>query len=285
MKPLLKEEYLEIVRAALKEDIGDGDISTACLNLDGRRAKAIITAKEDGVIAGLKVAADVFVELDPAASIDFKVEDGQLVRKGMALMEITGLAAALLTAERTALNFLQRLSGIATFTFRMARQVKGTNAKIYDTRKTTPGLRLLEKYAVRTGGGTNHRTGLYDGVLLKDNHILLAGGITNAIRAARERAGDGMLVEVETSNMEQVREALEAGADRIMLDNMDLIQMDEAVKLIDGRAEVEASGNVDMLIVGSIAGLGVDIISVGAITHSADSMDIAMYFHPDDKPA
>lgn len=279
---LNKSDYLPLIRAALAEDVGPGDITTGALDLRDRRARAIIKTKEDGVIAGLQVAADVFLELDPAAKIEFLANDGDVLRMGTPIMEVRGLAAALLTAERTALNFLQRLSGIATFTYQMARNVQGTSARIFDTRKTTPGLRLLEKYAVRAGGGSNHRIGLFDAVLLKDNHILLAGGVGNAVRLVKSKLGPNTFVEVEVESLEQTQEALDAGAERIMLDNMSLVQMEEAVKLIAGRAEIEVSGNVTMLTVGKIADIGVDIISVGSLTHSADSLDISMDFLPED---
>ena len=210
----------------------------------------------------------------------FLLTDARL-RDGDVIMEIKGRADALLSAERTALNFLQRLSGIAKYTFLMTQQVYGLKSKIYDTRKTTPGMRMLEKYAVLMGGGTNHRIGLFDQVLLKDNHILLAGGVANAVNAARKSLGKDAFVEVEVETMDQVREALDAGANRIMLDNMSFLEIEEAVKHIDGRAEVEVSGGVTLLTVGTIADMNVDVISVGAITHSADALDISMDFQPE----
>jgi nicotinate-nucleotide pyrophosphorylase (carboxylating) len=282
MTPLEKEDYISLIKTALAEDVGPGDITTGALGLGGRRARAVVKTKEDGVIAGLHVAADVFLELDPDAKIEFLAKDGDLLRMGTPIMQVDGLASALLTAERTALNFLQRLSGIATFTYQMAKQVQNTRARIYDTRKTTPGMRLLEKYAVRAGGGCNHRIGLFDAVLLKDNHVLLAGGVGSAVRLAKQKLGPGAFVEVEVESLEETQEAIDAGADLIMLDNMSLVQMDEAVSLIAGRAEIEVSGNVSMLTVGRIADIGVDVISVGALTHSADSLDISMDFLPED---
>lgn len=281
MKPLDPADYKHLIKLALQEDVGAGDISTGALELGSRRARAVVKTKDDGILAGLRVAADVFLELDPDAEVDFKAEDGDLVRQGTPVMEITGRAQALLEAERTALNFLQHLSGIATFTYSMAKQVKGTKARITDTRKTTPGMRALEKYAVRAGGGHNHRFGLYDAVLLKDNHILLAGGVAQAVGAVKNKLGKETFVEVEVENPDQVREALDAGAERIMLDNMDLIRMEEAIKLIGGRAEIEVSGNVSMLNVGAIADMGVDVISIGALTHSAQALDLGMDFIPE----
>lgn len=280
--PLDREDYIHVIKAALAEDVGSGDVTTECLGLGDRVGRARIVAKQPGVIAGLRVAADVFLELDPDARIEFGAKDGDVIAKGAELIVAEGRAAALLTAERTALNFLQRMSGIATFAYKMTQQVRGMKTKIYDTRKTTPGLRAIEKYAVRAGGGVNHRFGLFDAVLLKDNHIALAGGVGAAVRLAKEKHGKSMFVEVEAATLEHVREGLDAGADRIMLDNMSFAQMEEAVKMIAGRAEVEASGGVDMLTVGTIADIGVDIISVGALTHSADSLDIAMYFSVDE---
>jgi len=282
MKQIEKEEYIDVIKAALREDLGDaGDISTICLNLNGRRAIADIVSKENGVICGLGIAADVFRELDPAANVNIFVSDGDVVHPGSQLMEVEGKADALLTAERTALNFIQRLSGISSYAYRASRQVLGTKTKVADTRKTTPGLRMLEKYAVRCGGGFNHRIGLFDAVLLKDNHIALAGGVREAVLRAREKFGPDAFVEVETSNMDEVREAVEAGATRIMLDNMDFNQMAEAVAYIAGRAEIEVSGNVDLLTLGHIADLGVDIVSMGALTHSVYALDVAMYFKPE----
>jgi nicotinate-nucleotide pyrophosphorylase (carboxylating) len=274
---LQPEIYIDLVRKALDEDVGSGDITTEYLNIGGVQGTAKITAKEDGIIAGLPVAEAVFHELDPACEFKAMVEDGAKVRTGTQIAEVRGNAATLLTGERVALNFLQQLSGIATFTFIMARAIKGSKAVIKDTRKTTPGMRLLEKYAVKMGGGENHRMGLHDAILLKDNHIDLAGGITEAVRRIREK-NSGIQIEVETRNIAEVREALEVKADIIMLDNMSLIEMDEAVQAIGGRALVEVSGNVNTLNVSHIASLGVDIISVGALTHSPDALDISMLF-------
>jgi nicotinate-nucleotide pyrophosphorylase (carboxylating) len=281
MTELKPEHYMDLVKRALAEDIGSGDISTQCLNLGERRARAVLRAKDHGILAGRDVAAACFHELDPDVAIVFKAKDGEQVRDGAVIMEITGRAAALLGAERTALNFLQRLSGIAKYTYLMVQQTVGLKSEIYDTRKTTPGMRMLEKYAVRMGGGRNHRIGLFDQVLLKDNHILLAGGVAQAVQAAKTHLGAEAFVEVEVESMDQVRQALDAGADRIMLDNMSFTQVEEAMQLIDGRAEVEVSGGVTLITVGTIADMHVDVISVGALTHSADAMDISMDFQPE----
>lgn len=276
MKPDPKS-YMDIVERAIAEDIGTGDITTESLGLDGRIGEARIKAKEDGIIAGLAVAESVFRRLDPGVEFETRVEDGALVKAGTLLATVRGRADALLSAERAALNFLQQLSGIATLTFRFVRSVKGTKAVIKDTRKTTPGMRALEKYAVLAGGGTNHRLGLYDDILIKDNHIRLAGGIRQAVRLAREKHPEKH-IEVEAGSLGQVEEALEAGADTIMLDNMPLDVMEEAVRLIGGRARIEVSGNVNLLNVTHIAELGADVISVGALTHSPDALDISMEF-------
>ncbi|MFA6449809.1 MAG: carboxylating nicotinate-nucleotide diphosphorylase [bacterium] len=274
---LQPEIYMDLVRRALAEDVGSGDITTEYLDIGDIQGTAKITAKEDGVIAGLPVAEAVFRELDPSVEFKALVEDGALVRGGTLIAEARGRAASLLTAERVALNFLQQLSGIATFTYIMARAVKGSKAAVKDTRKTTPGMRLLEKYAVRMGGGQNHRMGLHDAILLKDNHIDLASGIAEAVRRVRAK-NEKIPIEVETRNISEVREALEARADIIMLDNMSLIEMEDAIKEIGGRALVEVSGNVNTLNISHIASMGVDIISVGALTHSPDALDISMLF-------
>ena len=272
------DTYMGIVRSALAEDIGRGDITTEYLNIGDALGQAKIVAKEDGVIAGLPIAKAVFRELDPNVKFKSLVEDGAKVHKGTQIAELHGKASALLSGERVALNFLQQLSGIATFTYIMVRAVKGSKAVIKDTRKTTPGMRLIEKYAVKMGGGTNHRMGLHDAILLKDNHIDIAGGITEAVERVRAKNIELLPIEVETRNLDEVQEALDVKADIIMLDNMSLIDMEQAIKLIDGKAEIEVSGNVNTLNVTEIASLGVDIISVGAITHSPDALDISMLF-------
>ncbi len=268
----------ELIMAALKEDMPLGDITTDNIIDAEARSKARITAKEDGVIAGLDVARRVFEMLDRDVVFKCLVSEGDFVRRGDIVAEIEGNTRALLKGERTALNFLQRLSGIATITRKFCDRVKDYPVKIVDTRKTTPGLRYLEKYAVRVGGGTNHRYCLSDGVLIKDNHIRAAGGIKNAVEKVRRGIPHTIKIEVETETLDQVKEALEAGADIIMLDNMDYDTMAEAVKIINKAALVEASGNVDMDRLVDIAKTGVDIISVGKLTHSVKALDLSMKF-------
>lgn len=265
-----------IIENALLEDIHTGDITTMAVLPEKRNARAILIAKEPLVLAGVIVAARVFHILDPETVVATHFSDGDSLSKGDIIADINGDAAILLQGERVALNLLQRMSGIATLTARYRQAVQGSGARVVDTRKTTPGLRQLEKYAVRVGGGANHRSGLYDGVLLKENHIAAAGGITVAVDRARSQIPHTMKIEVETENLEQVAEALAAGADIIMLDNMDLETMRRAVEMIAGKAMVEASGGVNLDTIGSIAATGVDIISVGALTHSARAVDISM---------
>jgi nicotinate-nucleotide pyrophosphorylase (carboxylating) len=265
-----------IIENALREDIHTGDVTTMAV-VDGKRpAKAKIIAKEPLVLAGIAVAARVFHLLDPASVFVPRHADGDSLAKGDLIAEMSGEASILLQGERVALNLLQRMSGIATLTSRYCEAVRGTRARVVDTRKTTPGLRQLEKYSVRTGGGSNHRTGLYDGVLIKENHIAAAGGITTAITRARANIPHTLKIEIETESLDQVAEALGAGADIIMLDNMDTESMANAVKMINGRAVVEASGGVTLDSIARIAATGVDVISVGALTHSARAMDISM---------
>ena len=265
-----------ILENALQEDIHTGDITTLAVVPDPRPARARLIAKEAMVLAGVDVAARVFHLLDSSVNYSTAFRDGDRLQPGDVLAEVDGDAAILLQGERVALNLLQRMCGVATLTSRYVSAVEGTGARVVDTRKTTPGLRMLDKYAVRVGGGINHRTGLYDGVLIKENHIAAAGGITEAIRRARAYIPHTMKIEVETESLAQVVEALAASADIIMLDNMDLNSMAEAVRLIDGRALVEASGGVNLETIRAIAGTGVDIISIGALTHSARAMDISM---------
>ena len=265
-----------IIENALREDIHTGDITTLAVVPERRAARARLIAKESMVLAGIDVAARVFSVLDPAVRFESRFADGARLEAGALIAEMAGDSALLLQGERVALNLLQRMCGTATLTARYVEAVTGTKARIVDTRKTTPGLRVLEKYAVRVGGGINHRTGLYDGVLIKENHIAAAGGITEAVRRARAYIPHTMKIEVETENLAEVAEALEAGADIIMLDNMGLAAMEEAIGLIAGRALVEASGGVNLETVRGIAGTGVDIISIGALTHSARAMDISM---------
>ncbi|MHC1696496.1 MAG: carboxylating nicotinate-nucleotide diphosphorylase [Geobacteraceae bacterium] len=266
----------KIIENALLEDIHTGDITTMAVVPEKRSAGARLIAKESMVLAGIDVAARVFVLVDSAVQFNARFPDGALLRAGDVIADITGEAASLLQAERVALNLLQRMSGIATLTARYKEAVAGTAAKVVDTRKTTPGLRQLEKYAVRVGGGRNHRTGLYDAVLIKENHIAAAGGISIAIERARAFVPHTMKIEVETETLGQVGEALDAGADIIMLDNMDLETMRQAVAMIAGRSLCEASGGVSLETIAAIAATGVDIISVGALTHSARAMDISM---------
>ena len=270
------EAVVETVCLALAEDIGPGDISSALTILPGAHATGEMVAKQDGVLAGIAVAGECFHHLQEKVLWEPLVKDADEFRRGDALARVSGDARGLLAAERCALNFVQRLSGVATLTQAFVAQIAGTKARIVDTRKTTPGLRLLEKAAVLAGGGSNHRYALYDGIMLKDNHIAVAGGVISAIEAARRGAPHTLKVEVEAATLAQVREALSAGADVIMLDNMDCATMREAVGLIGGRALVEASGNVSLETVRDIAETGVDLISVGKLTHSAPAIDISL---------
>lgn len=265
-----------IIENALLEDIHTGDITTMAVLPEKLEVHGRLKAKEAMLLAGIEVADRVFSILDRKIRFTPHFTDGQQLKSGAVIADIEGDAASLLQGERVALNLLQRMCGVATLTARYVQAVQGTRARVVDTRKTTPGLRLLEKYAVRIGGGINHRTGLYDGVLIKENHIVAAGGITAAILRARAYIPHTLRVEVEVETLEQVREALAAGADIIMLDNMKLPAMGEAVALIAGKALVEASGGVSLESIREIAETGVDIISVGALTHSARAMDISM---------
>jgi nicotinate-nucleotide pyrophosphorylase (carboxylating) len=272
-------QYEPLVRDALLEDIGPGDITTMLCIPAGTTATATVLAKQAGVIAGLAIGKLAFQLLDPNAHWEELVQDGTRVGEGRTpLAVVTGDARALLTAERVALNFMQRLSGIATLTARYASLTAGTKARIADTRKTTPGLRALEKYAVRAGGGFNHRLGLYDAVLIKDNHIKAAGGIQNAVAGAKAYVPHTMKIEVEAGTLEMVEQALTAGADIILLDNMDTETMRRAVQLIAGRAISEASGNLTERRIAEVAATGVDVLSVGALTHSAPALDISLDF-------
>ncbi len=266
----------DVIVNALKEDMPLGDITTDNIIGEETQSTAEFLAKQDAVIAGLDVARHVFGVLDGNVKFTALVRDGDKVQKGDIIARVSGSTRALLRGERTALNFMQRLSAIATITDRYVRKVEGLNVKIADTRKTTPGLRLLEKYAVSAGGGSNHRFSLSDGVLIKDNHIAAAGGITNAIRNVRKSIPHTVKIEVEVESMEEVQEALDCKADIIMLDNMTNEQMAEAVAYIDKRALVEASGNMTEETIYNVALTGVDIISIGKLTHSANSVDISM---------
>ncbi|MCX7842788.1 MAG: carboxylating nicotinate-nucleotide diphosphorylase [Clostridia bacterium] len=268
----------DLIKACLKEDMSLGDITTDNLIGIDEKSSAVLIAKQAGVVAGMCVARRVFEVLDEKIVFKSKAEDGGAVEKGAVIAEIDGNTRTLLKGERTALNFLQRLSGIATATRQYCDALKGLPVRVVDTRKTTPGLRLLEKYAVKAGGGHNHRFSLSDGVLIKDNHIKAAGGVKKAIDIIRHNIPHTIKIEIETETIEMVKEALEAGADIIMLDNMDLGTMREAVRLIGGRALVEASGNVSLENIYDVAETGVDIISVGSLTHSVKAFDISMRF-------
>lgn len=265
-----------LIRFALAEDIGSGDVTTASALTGQETGTAQAVAKADLILAGIDVFRETFLFLDPNLRFTSGLEDGREIRPGEILAECSGGLAGILSAERTALNFLQRMSGIASMTRRYVQAVAGTRARILDTRKTVPGLRILDKYAVRVGGGGNHRFALYDGVLIKDNHITAAGGITPAIGRARRTIPHTLKIEVEVKDMEEVREALAAGADAVLLDNMSPAVMSEAVRLIGGRVPVEASGNVTLATVRQIAETGVDFISVGALTHSVAAADISL---------
>ncbi|NTV52516.1 MAG: carboxylating nicotinate-nucleotide diphosphorylase [Candidatus Firestonebacteria bacterium] len=266
---LPKKIMTDIVARALAEDLGGGDITTRAIARPHDAMRGGISAQGQGVIAGLPLVREVFRQINPKVKVEPVVADGTQVKSGDELLRLAGPAAAILTGERTALNFLGMLSGMATVTSRYVEAVAGTSTKIYDTRKTPPGLRLLSKYAVAAGGGTNHRIGLFDAVLIKDNHIGLAGNVTQAVTRMRAHDRKHLPVEVETETLAQVQEALAVKAEVILLDNMSFAQLREAVKLINHRAEIEVSGSVPLAEARSIAHLGVDRISVGALTHSA----------------
>ncbi|MBA4147492.1 MAG: carboxylating nicotinate-nucleotide diphosphorylase [Verrucomicrobia bacterium] len=277
------DEIKRIVRLALGEDVGSGDATSLATIPEDVTAKALMVAREPLIISGLEVAGTVFHEILPELQVRLLEKDGTRASEGAVLMEIEGSARAILTGERVALNFVQRLSGVATMTSLFVDAVRGTNAAILDTRKTTPGLRLLEKYAVACGDGKNHRIGLFDMVLIKDNHLVAVrdekpNAIAAAVRRAREKFPD-LKVEVEADTLEQFAQALDAGADIVLLDNMTLEELRAAVKQNNGRAKLEASGGVNLQTVRGIAETGVDYISVGALTHSARAMDIALDFH------
>lgn len=273
------EALIESIKGWLREDVGSGDVTTNVTIPEGHQSKAVIHAKDDGIVAGIHVAELVFREVDRTLSFAAKVKDGDRVTRGTILAEVEGSTHRLLTGERLALNLLQRMSGIATRTRMYVDALEGLPTRLVDTRKTTPGHRMLEKYAVRVGGGANHRFGLYDAVMIKDNHIKGAGNITQAVKRARMAIPHTMTIEVETENLEQVQEALRAGADIIMLDNMQPGLMREAVAVIREHAphvKVEASGNVSLETIRGIAETGVDVISVGRLTYSFESLDISL---------
>lgn len=273
------ENITDIIFTALKEDIGTGDITTIATIPDNVLGKGIFLIKDDGVIAGLDVTEQVFKTINKDLVFLRSMNDGAVVKNGDIVAIVEGSAASILTAERTALNFMQRMSGIATMASQFREKVKHTKAKIIDTRKTVPGLRFIDKLAVRIGGCENHRMGLYDMFLIKDNHIAVAGSITNAVKACRnyrDLKSENFLIEVETTNLVEVSEALQSGADIIMLDNFELGEMTKAVSLINGNCKVEASGGVNFNTVKNIAETGVDFISVGALTHSVKALDISL---------
>ena len=277
---LIEENVTEDVTRALAEDVGTGDL-TARLIPESRAGHAHLMTRQSGVLCGTEWFNRTFEELDPDVEIFWHHRDGDDIVAGTSLCEIDGQARAMLTAERTAINFLQLLSGVATRTRQFVRAIAGTRAKIVDTRKTVPGLRIAQKYAVHVGGGTNHRIGLYDGILLKENHIHAAGGIAKAMRTALHDVQPGVLLQVEVESLDQLREAIAAGAKLILIDNFDLAKMREAVKLANGRAQLEASGGVSLETVRAIAETGVDRISVGSLTKDVDALDLSMRFiHP-----
>jgi len=277
--PLTHDQLSSLVRAGLEEDQAFNDVTTIATVLSSRRARASLVARQTGCIAGVPLALEAFRMLDPKISMRVDAEDGTRLEKGDTVIYMTGHARALLSAERTALNFMQRLSGIATLTAKFVDAVKGTKAKILDTRKTTPGWRKLEKYAVRAGGGVNHRLDLARAVLIKDNHLKAVDGDVNvAVRRVRELAPPGAKIEVECDSIDQVRAAVEAGAEQVLVDNMPVDQIREAVTIARGRATVEASGGVTLDNVRAIAETGVDFISVGALTHSPPAMNLALDF-------
>jgi len=271
--------YLDnVIKLALQEDIGNGDITTIATVSEDKQIEGNFIAKEDGIICGLPIVKRLYQLLDDNVILTFIANEGDQVKKGDIIAKISGPARSILTGERVALNFLQHLCGIATKTREAVQKIHGTNAVIVDTRKTTPGLREIEKYAVKVGGGSNHRHNLSDGILIKDNHIKAAGGITAAVEAARKAAPHTIKIEVEVENFEMIDEALKCRAEIIMLDNMSIDDMEKAVRIIDGRALVEASGNMGEKDLSTVAKTGVDLISIGALTHSVRAMDISLRF-------
>jgi nicotinate-nucleotide pyrophosphorylase (carboxylating) len=276
---LTQKHLIKLIDLALAEDLGSGDLTTEAIFPQRYVGRAEIVAREKLVVSGLQVTGEVFRRLSRACRFQPAVKEGAQVKKGAELAGLRGPVRALLCGERTALNFLRHLSGVATLTRRYVKELQGTGCKLLDTRKTTPGMRALEKAAVKAGGGSNHRMGLFDGVIIKDNHIIAAGSIEDAVARVRKRAGAKMKIEVECSGIRQVTAALNAGADIIMLDNMSPKRMARAVEVIAGRAKTEASGRVTLKNIRKVAQSGVDYVSVGAITHSAPSVDIAMDMH------
>jgi nicotinate-nucleotide pyrophosphorylase (carboxylating) len=273
---MVSNKIKKIIEAALAEDIGTGDITTQATVSRKKKGRAQAVAKDDFVIAGVDVFAETFQLLDKSIKIKKLINDGCRAKKGDVIVEVSGSLSNILQAERVALNLFQRMCGIATLTAKYVKAVRGRKAKILDTRKTMPGLRVLDKMAVRIGGGCNHRTGLYDGVLIKDNHIEASGGIAAAVKAQRKRLPHTLKIEVETKNIQEVKEALKCGVDIIMLDNMSVPAMKKAVDFVAGRALLEASGNVSLQRVSEIAATGVDLISIGELTHSVRAADISL---------
>jgi nicotinate-nucleotide pyrophosphorylase (carboxylating) len=282
----MDQRIVRIIQQALDEDIGDGDVTTMCTVPSGAVYKGQMVAKAEGVVAGLDIARLTFALVTEAQGLSDQteftasVQDGQRVTRGDVFVHVRGPGQVLLTAERTALNFLQRMSGIATLTARYVAAVRGSKAKILDTRKTAPGLRLLDKQAVALGGGTNHRHGLYDRVLIKENHIAAAGGIRAAVERVRAQDSQRRPIEVEVQTLDQLEEALALDVQQIMLDNMSIPQMAKAVRLVNGRTPLEASGNVSLETVAEIAATGVDYISVGKLTHSVEAFDVSFLLNP-----
>jgi len=276
MNPDESREVRRIIRRALAEDIGSGDVTSLWTLPEGLILRGRLISKAPGVVAGLEVAGKVFSSVDRRVRFRALVQDGSDVTRGTLLATVQGPGRSVLSAERVALNLLQRMSGIATLTQRFVQAVRGTRAVVLDTRKTAPGLRVLDKMAVRMGGGQNHRFGLFDMVLIKDNHIAAAGGITAAVQRVQALNREGLQVEVEVKNLDELREALDLGVDRILLDNMDPGQMREAVALTSGRAKLEASGGIRLDNVAVVAASGVDYVSIGALTHSAHALDISL---------
>ena len=272
----MKMQADQLIRMALQEDITSEDVSTNAVMPTATKGTVDLIAKEDGVVAGLEIYARVFTILDEKTEIDLHCKDGDEVKKGELMATVTGDIRVLLSGERVALNYLQRMSGIATYTRQVAKLLEGSNVTLLDTRKTTPNCRVFEKYAVRVGGGHNHRYNLYDGVLLKDNHIGAAGSVAKAVKMAKAYAPFVRKIEIEVETLDQVKEAVEAGADIIMLDNMTSEVMKQAVELIDGRAQTECSGNITKENIQKIREIGVDFVSSGALTHSAPILDISM---------
>jgi nicotinate-nucleotide pyrophosphorylase (carboxylating) len=273
---LIPKQIRKIIEAALIEDIGTGDVTTTAIVSRDKMGQASAVAKDDFIVAGINIFRDVFLFLDDSVKVKCLIGDGQKAKKGAAIAEVFGRLFYILQAERVALNIFQRMCGVATLTSKYVEAVKGSKAKILDTRKTMPGLRLLDKMAVVTGGGFNHRMGLYDGVLIKDNHIAAAGSIAAAVKAQRNCLSHILKIEVETKNIHEVQEALDCGVEIILLDNMNTSEIKKAVELVNGRVPLEASGNVSLLNVAEIAATGVDFISIGELTHSIHAADISL---------